>query len=187
MLSKLENGMVECCLTPLSSNHCQLFRQWLCGKAASGLERILCGVLVNPFPNKPRFLRACSTSVLKTLWEKEKLLVMSNFSFSHCVFLSVWRTFCQFHQIQNFHLQTLSVRKRPKSVVRGRVKKELQESRDRCTGRRHILVTEILLKTALNTIHSINLYHFQHDFSHIKVKVHIFMYFLGFTRTRLRL
>ena len=39
----------------------------------------------NPFPNKPWFLRVSSTSLLKTLWEKEKLLVMSNFSFSHCV------------------------------------------------------------------------------------------------------
>ena len=40
----------------------------------------------NPFPHKPRFLRVCSTTPLKTLWEKEKLLVMSNFSFSHSVF-----------------------------------------------------------------------------------------------------
>ena len=40
----------------------------------------------NPFPNKPWFLRVCSTSLLKTLWEKEKLLVTSNFSFSHRVF-----------------------------------------------------------------------------------------------------
>ena len=40
----------------------------------------------NPFPNKPWFLRVCSTSLLKTLWEKEKLLVTSNFSFSHSVF-----------------------------------------------------------------------------------------------------
>ena len=38
---------------------------------------------VNPFPNKPWFLRVCSISLLKTLWEKEKLLVTSNFSFSH--------------------------------------------------------------------------------------------------------
>ena len=35
----------------------------------------------NPFQNKPRFLRVCSTSLLKTLWKKEKLLVTSNFSF----------------------------------------------------------------------------------------------------------
>ena len=40
----------------------------------------------NPFPNKPWFLRVCSKSLLKTLWEKEKLLVTSNFSFSHNVF-----------------------------------------------------------------------------------------------------
>ena len=40
----------------------------------------------NPFPNKPWFLRVCSTSLSKTRWEKEKLLVTSNFSFSHSVF-----------------------------------------------------------------------------------------------------
>ena len=42
--------------------------------------------LVNPFPNKPWFLRVCCISLMKTLWEKEKLLVTSNFSFSHSVF-----------------------------------------------------------------------------------------------------
>ena len=40
----------------------------------------------NPFPNKPWFLQVCNSGLLKTLWEKEKLLVMSNFSFSHSVF-----------------------------------------------------------------------------------------------------
>ena len=40
----------------------------------------------NPFPYKPLFSRVCSASLLKTLWEKEKLLVTSNFSFSHSVF-----------------------------------------------------------------------------------------------------
>ena len=39
---------------------------------------------LKPFLNKPWFLRVCSTSLLKTLREKEKL--MSNFSFSHSVF-----------------------------------------------------------------------------------------------------
>ena len=43
-------------------------------------------MVFNPFPNKPWFLRVCSTSLLKTPWEKEKLLVTSNFSFSHSVF-----------------------------------------------------------------------------------------------------
>ena len=42
--------------------------------------------LLDPFPNKPRFLRVCSASLMKTQLEKEKLLVTSNFSFSHSVF-----------------------------------------------------------------------------------------------------
>ena len=42
--------------------------------------------LFSPFPNKPWCLPVCSTSLLKTLWEKKKLLVMSNFSFSPNVF-----------------------------------------------------------------------------------------------------
>ena len=41
---------------------------------------------LNPFPNKSWFLRVYSESVLKTLQEKEKLLVTSNFSFSYSVF-----------------------------------------------------------------------------------------------------
>ena len=44
------------------------------------------GAVLNPFQNKPWFFRVCSTSLLKTLWEKEKLLVTSNFSFSQSVF-----------------------------------------------------------------------------------------------------
>ena len=34
---------------------------------------------VNPFLNKPWFLRVCSTSLLKTLWLHEKLFVISPF------------------------------------------------------------------------------------------------------------
>ena len=45
-----------------------------------------CKACFNPFPNKPWFLRVCSKDLLKTLWEKEKLLIMSNFSFTHSVF-----------------------------------------------------------------------------------------------------
>ena len=48
-------------------------------------ETVICKCF-NPFPNKPWFLLFFSTSLLKTLWEKEKLLVTSNFSFSHSVF-----------------------------------------------------------------------------------------------------
>ena len=35
------------------SHCCPLFRQWLCWKAASGLDRILCRVLVKRTPGKP--------------------------------------------------------------------------------------------------------------------------------------
>ena len=42
--------------------------------------------LINPFRNNSLFLCVCSTSLLKTLWKKEKLLVTKNFSFSHSVF-----------------------------------------------------------------------------------------------------
>ena len=52
----------------------------------STLESLKVKVTVNPFPNKPWFLRVYSTNLLKTLREKKKLLVTSNFSFSHSVF-----------------------------------------------------------------------------------------------------
>ena len=41
--------------------------------------------------------------------------------FPHC-FLPVWRTFCQFYQIWNCHLQILSVLKSQKFVVWEKVK-----------------------------------------------------------------
>ena len=41
---------------------------------------------INPFPHKNTFWRPWETSLLKKLWEKEKLLDTSNFSFSHTVF-----------------------------------------------------------------------------------------------------
>ena len=40
----------------------------------------------NPFQNKPLFLHLSSTSFFKTLWEEEKLLVISNFIFSYSIF-----------------------------------------------------------------------------------------------------
>ena len=42
--------------------------------------------LLDPFPHNNTFWRPLETNLLKTLWEKEKLLVTSNFSFSHSVF-----------------------------------------------------------------------------------------------------
>ena len=70
--------------------------------------------LLNPFPNKPWFLHVCSIGLLETLREKEKLLVASNFSFSHSVFYlfvefsAIFIQFeivvcklCQFGKVQN--------------------------------------------------------------------------------------
>ena len=82
----------------------------------------VCKSLINPFPNKPWFLHVCTYSLLKTLWEKEKLLKTSNFSFSHSVFCPFRGLSSIFIKIQNCPLQTLSVWKSPKSVVWERVK-----------------------------------------------------------------
>ena len=51
---------------------------------------------LSPFQNKPWFLRVCSTGLLKTLQEKEKLLVTSNFSFSCSVFYPFREFFATF-------------------------------------------------------------------------------------------
>ena len=56
---------------------------------SQGRQKVsLCGngLNLNPFPNKPLSLCVCSTSLLETLLEKEKLVMMSNFSFFHSVF-----------------------------------------------------------------------------------------------------
>ena len=50
----------------------------------------------NLFLNKTWILSVCSTSPLKTLWEKEKLLVKSNFSYSHGIFYPFGEHFAVF-------------------------------------------------------------------------------------------
>ena len=61
--------------------HLRFIKAWIC------LVQLGLMVMVfNPFPNKPWFLRVGSTSPFKAQCEKEKLLVTSNFSFSHRVF-----------------------------------------------------------------------------------------------------
>ena len=91
---------------------------------------------VNPFPNKPWFLPVCNTSLMKTLWEKDILVITVIITifrgrarneqfliFLQC-FLPLRRTICHIHQIQNYRLQTLSLWESVKVVVRGRVKCE---------------------------------------------------------------
>ena len=77
---------------------------------------------INLFPlNKPWFSRVCNRSLLKTLSEKDKLLVTSNFSFFHSVFYSFGELSSIFIKIGNGRLQTLSVWKILKIVVWERV------------------------------------------------------------------
>ena len=83
--------------------------------------QLLCYVLhlerVNPFPHKDTFWSPWETSLLKTLWEKEKLLVTSKFLLFPQCFLPVWITFCHFLQIWNCRLQSLSIPKSLKFVI----------------------------------------------------------------------
>ena len=53
----------------------------------------------NSLPHKPDFERPCKRSLLKTLREKEKMLVTSIFSFSHNVFYSFQNRFQFFSHI----------------------------------------------------------------------------------------
>ena len=76
---------------------------------------------LNPFRNKLWFLRVWSASLLKTLWEKEKLLVTSNFSFSHSVFYMFVKHSAIFINFWNCRLLTLSVWESLKFVVWERV------------------------------------------------------------------
>ena len=55
------------------------------GSAYTELLDTFC-MCINPFPNKPLFSHVCSASLLKTLWEKQKLLITSNFCFYYSVF-----------------------------------------------------------------------------------------------------
>ena len=57
-------------------------------------------IWVNSFPNNSWFLRVCSTSLLKTLWEKEKLFITSKFSFSHSVFYPFGEPFAIFIKVE---------------------------------------------------------------------------------------
>ena len=98
-----------------------IFKKWPLCFTNSGRSRL------NSFPNKPLFSRVCRTSLLKTLWEKEKLLVTSNFSFSHSVFYPFGYTFLYFYHTSNCRLQSLSVWQSLKFVFLERVNDALSK------------------------------------------------------------
>ena len=68
------------------------------------------------------FLHVCSTSPLKTLWEKEEFLVTSNFSFFSTVVYTLLENLPHFSSHLNCRLQSISIWKSLKFVVRERVK-----------------------------------------------------------------
>ena len=56
------------------------------GRVLGKLQPLIFSIEIKPFVNKPFLLRVCSTSLFKALLEKEKLLIVSNFSFSVSAF-----------------------------------------------------------------------------------------------------
>ena len=99
----------NCCLGPLSV--------WKILKCVIS-ERVK---LSNPFPNKPWFLRVCSTSLENTVGKGEIARNEQFLLFPQC-FLLFWRFFCHFHQNWNCRLKPFWVWKRLKFVIWERVK-----------------------------------------------------------------
>ena len=115
-------------------------------------------VFVNPFPNKPWFLRVCSTSVLKTLREKKKFARFEQFLLFPQYFPPVWRFFCHFHQIWNCRLQTLSVLKSLKLVIWERVKLFMRMINYKCSRfRYHVINRKVFSLSCKHTQISIHL------------------------------
>ena len=65
----------------------------------------------------PGFYWSASTSLLKTLWEKEKLLETSNFSFSHSVFLPFWKFLCYFQILKGLKFVVWERVKKSNAIV----------------------------------------------------------------------
>ena len=59
---------------------------WKSGRSGVLIRDPLVSSHMNPFPLNDTFWRPWETSLLKTLWGKEKLLLTSNFSISRSVF-----------------------------------------------------------------------------------------------------
>ena len=76
---------------------------------------------LNPFPNKPCVFMRLQYNTSESTVGKAEMLVTSNFSFFPKCFLPGWRTFCNFHQISNGRLQSLSVWESLKFAVWERV------------------------------------------------------------------
>ena len=76
----------------------------------------------NPFPNKLWCLRVCSRSIFENTVGKGEIARIEQFLLFPQCFLLVWKTICDFHQIRNCRLQTVSIWKSLKFVAWERVK-----------------------------------------------------------------
>ena len=88
VLERLENivGKGQMLVTSIFSFSKNVFRSFQRLSFPEVLNMEIVFYSVNPFPHNDTFWRPWEISLQKTLWEKEKLLAMSNFSFSHIVF-----------------------------------------------------------------------------------------------------
>ena len=75
-------SLISSIMSQIESEHPELFALQFGKNAKSDLVYTSSFTNINPFPKKPWFSRVCSTSLLKTVWKKEKLLVTSPFSTS---------------------------------------------------------------------------------------------------------
>ena len=88
----------------------------------------------NPFPNRPWFLRVCSTGLLKNTVGKGEIARNEQFLLFPQCFLPFWRTLCHFHEVWNCRLQTLSIWKSLKFVIWERVKQYSAQYSFQATG-----------------------------------------------------
>ena len=89
-------------------------------------------LILNTFPNKPLFLHVSSTSLLKTLWEIEKLVITSNFSFFHNVFYPLENSLpfsskLELSSANIFHLEESKICSWERVKIRGKSELHFQE------------------------------------------------------------
>ena len=114
-----DSGVKSCVSEPILSNSCSsvynIRRQQNFQDQIPNVFKVF-RVFLDPLnsflssiPNETWFACVCNTSLLKTLWETEKLLITSNFSFSHSVFYPFGKFSAIFIEFKNCRLQSLAV------------------------------------------------------------------------------
>ena len=98
---------------------CRMLSVW-CGLKFAVWERVKTIYLSgNPFPNNPLLLQVWNSSLLKTLWEKEKCCKPAFFPFQQC-FLPYHRQKSSIQQELNCCMQMLSIKSSPRICCLGK-------------------------------------------------------------------